>query len=186
MGVVTVNQGTGGGFSRKAEGFYDIRINSVEVRSKEGKPPAVMIKAEILNSDSGRHIGEKISNWMSLADWNFSRWRGLLDNTGIQYQMVPDANGKEGLSFDSDHLVGRCVRVRIQHNQGKDNKIYENWEEYAVSAYNAQQGAQPQQVAPQAPAPQPAPQQGVQPPQAMQPPQANHVPGQGNPPPNQG
>lgn len=197
MGVVNVagdstkNQSfAGGSFAPKAEGWYDVRIDSTQDWAGDGsKPPAVILKCQIVKSDLNPpvHVGEPISNFMSLDKKQAGRWRSLLDQTNVEYRTTQNPDGTEGVLFDTDHLPGRFLRVKIKHNAGSGKnagKTFENWDEIAVSQFNPQPSAQGQYMQ-QPPAGQP--QYAQQPPQQTAPQGALPThPGQGQMPPQHG
>lgn len=185
MGVVhvqgdsTKNQSFKSNFVPKAEGWYDFRIDTIESWTDPNavKAPALILKGQVVFGDNGKHVGDSFSNFMSLDPKQAGRWRNLLDQTGVSYSVQPNQDGSEGVLFESDHLIGRHVRVLIKVNESNGKK-YENWDEIAQSRYNAQvQGGGPGYVQP--------PQGYVQPPQGGYAP-PSHVAGQGQPPPRQG
>ena len=185
MGVIhiagdsTKGEFGGSGFTLKAEGWYDVRFDQIQPYAGDpakNKGPALILKGVVVDSDSKLHLGEPISQFMSIdpeRKGSGGRWRVLLEQMQVPYNVRPGPQG-EGVEFDSDHLLGRFVRVRIKHNKGSGdnaNKTYENWDEVAMSRYNNVQQA-------------PNPNQGyVQPPQQGQYAPPSHMPGQGNPPP---
>jgi hypothetical protein len=179
MGVIQIlgdSTKQAGNFELKQEGYYTIRILEVTEHASEGKAPGVRIAAEILGGPA--HIGEQVSSYMTLAEWNAGNWRALCDNCQppVPYTLVPTPDGKEGISLDTDHLPQRLLGIKIVHKAGKGSnagKTFENWAEYISPQALNVAPAQPSPAAPQ----------GYAPPQGYQPPVAQHQAGQGAPPP---
>jgi hypothetical protein len=148
-------ENTGSGWEPLPEGTCIFEIQSVEVGASNAGNPQLEVSMLICD---GPREGGTTKTWYSLlpqSGWNL---RGLLDALGIEYVVgAADGEGREDLSFDGDHLIGRRVEFYVAQRSwnGKINNDFKNPRdpEYVEEGDAAAAAPAP---APQAAAPAPA------------------------------
>lgn len=158
-------------FQLRPLGTYDLRIEGVErvEASSPEKSPYLKVRSIITGvreAQNQMEVSKEATFILSLSEKSATRLRQFLDQAGIDYQVGPD--GRTGLRFDTDALIGRYVRGKCAHRMW-NGQNRENWGDWEVVTGVA---AQPTGYAPPAqgglqPPPAAAP-QGYAPPQAGQ------------------
>lgn len=125
VNIAEQKQFTGGGGSMLPEGVYQILLEMPETNppSEAGKYAwtrvAGTVVAGLACAEPGQNpqgfVGRKNSEIFSHSPKAVGSMRALLEAAGVRYQIQEYQGGVQGLVFDTDHLYGKTIEVKIIH-----------------------------------------------------------------------
>lgn len=132
--IEEMTQYTGGG-GLMPKGVYQFLIDSCanNEASGSGKHPWSRVTATVTGilessvepSQQSSLMGRESSEIFSWSPKALGAMRALVVAAGIQYRVVDYQGGIQGLEFDTDHLIGKTIEVKIIHqDDDRENAKY--------------------------------------------------------------
>jgi hypothetical protein len=174
----------GGGGGVIPEGQYILRYTEAkfEAPTQQGKAPKLVLKCEIVWSESGGSLGKKVTRRLHMTPKAIPYFTiPFLQAAGVPVQQDP----RGGIAFDPDLIVGTQTKCVCSHSKG-DQRTFEDWAsdepvvtQAGVQGVGSPMPANPPQAGTGQPPwqhPQQAPPQAGQFPVAQQPPASQQAP----------